>query len=107
MFDPRGKPELLKGNWTANEVKRCLAKVRSMWEREYPRAVTPVQVSNSPSSSQASSQERTPLSLLDRNQRSLKRMFNDIDNSNLIRMFRFVLVPPLVARGRLSGSSMI
>ena len=67
MFNLHRKLELLKRNQTANKVKRCLVKVQSIQEYEYPYAVTPIQVLNSPLSSQASSQERTPLSLLNHN----------------------------------------
>jgi hypothetical protein len=80
LFDPRGKLEYLKATWTNTEVDTQLEKVRRMWERDYrPCATTPVQVSDSPSASQ-SSQERTPLSSLDSNQRSRKRKHTNLDN---------------------------
>ena len=81
LFDPRGKLEYLKRNWTAHEVDTQLDKVRSMWEQDYrPRAATPVHVYNSLSSSQ-SSQERTPLRSRDPNQRvSKKRKLNNVDD---------------------------
>jgi hypothetical protein len=79
LFDPRGKLEYLKVNWTTTEVSVQLEKVRHMWEKDYrPRAATPVQISDSQSQS---SQERTPLSLLDSNQRSSKkRKHTDMDD---------------------------
>jgi len=94
LFDPRGKLEYLKRDWTPHEVTTQLEKVRGMWERVYRAgAANPIHVASSTSSSQES-QGRTPLGRLSNNQHNKKRKRDDVDN--ILKQSRKLNIPRAV-----------